>query len=383
MGSLGHQWTIVGLGGLSCGMGGLWWIVAPMSSRHDAVVNAAPQIRVLPRATQSRPSFPASSSDQPIAPPTSHLSPIDRKIFNQLRRRAIAEDWTNLPIGTLTQRVGESFLGSEYQASLLDRVSLNTLENASQNISKKTSQTLLQNSPNNTSIQETLTASLQQFDCVLFVETALALAQTFHQPNLTDAQAETLFFNVLQQYRYRNGTLIDYCSRLHYFSDWILDHDRRGLVQEMGRSLRGLPLDRSLTFMSQNWKKYPVLVAHPEFRTCITETEAAIDTNKVFYLPTQQISQHYSKLQPGDVVGIVTRMKGLDVTHSGLVYQRLNTKGADAEGADAKGAARSSKTGLLHASVRSGIKISSDLATYVAGVDGAIGIVVARPLPLK
>ena len=369
MGSLGHRWTIVGLGGLACGMGGLWWIMAPTSSIHDAAVNAAPQIRVLPLAKPLRSPFPASSSAQPIDPLAPRLSSSDRKIFNQLRRRAIAEDWINMPIGTLTQRVGESFLGSEYQANLLDQVSLNTLKNISQNTSQNTSQ----NSSKNMSRQETLTASLQQFDCVLFVETALALAQTFHQPNLTDAQAETLFFSGLQQYRYRNGTLIDYCSRLHYFSDWILDHDRRGLVQEMGRSLGGVPLDRSLTFMSQNWERYPVLVAHPEFRTCIAETEATIDTHNVFYLPTQQISQRYSDFQPGDVVGIVTRMKGLDVTHSGLVYQRL----------DAKGAARSSKTGLLHASVRSGIKISSDLATYVAGVDGAIGIVVARPLPLK
>ena len=365
MGSLGHRWTIVGLGGLSCGMGALFWIMAPTSSMHDTAVNAAPQIRVIPRATPLRSSLPSVSSSQPLALPAARLSPSDRKIFNQLRRRASAENWINLPIGTLTQHVGESFLGSEYQANLLDRASQNILQNASQN--------RLQSTSKNTSSQETLTASLQQFDCVLFVETALALAQTFQQPDLTDAQAETLFFNALQQYRYRNGTLVNYCSRLHYFSDWMLDHNRRGLVQEMGRSLGGMPLDRSLSFMSQNWGKYPVLVAHPAFRTCITETEAAIDTKNVFYLPTQQISQHYSELQPGDVVGIVTRMKDLDVTHSGLVYQRF----------DANGAARSSKTGLLHASVRSGIKISSDLATYVAGVEGAMGIVVARPLPLK
>ena len=357
MGSWGHQWTIVGLGGLSCGMGALFWITAPTSSMHDTAVSAAPQIRVTPRATPSDLSFPSVSSSQTIALPVSRLSPSDRKIFNQLRSRVRTEDWASLPIGTLTQHIGESFLGSEYQANLLDRAS----QNASRNV--------LQNGLG----QETLTASLQQFDCVLFVETALALAQTFQQSNLSDIQAETSFFNALQQYRYRNGTLIDYCSRLHYFSDWILDHNRRGLVQDMGRSLGGVPLDRSLSFMSQNWGKYPVLVAHPEFRTCIAETEAAIDTKNVFYLPTQQISQHYSKLQPGDIVGIVTRMKNLDVTHSGLVYQHL----------DANGAARSSKTGLLHASVRSGVKISSDLATYVAGVEGAIGIVVARPLPLK
>lgn len=348
MGSLGRRWTIVGLGGLSCGMGALFWITALTYSVRDAAVSAAPQIRVRPSTTLT-PLLPSMLSGQAIDLPAAHLSPSDRKIFTQLRSRARTEDWTNLPIGMLTQRVGESFLGSPYQANLLDRASQNT------------------------SGQETLTASLQQFDCVLFIETALALEQMFQQPNLTYTQAETLFFKALQQYRYRNGTLGDYCSRLHYFSDWILDHNRRGLVQEMGRSLGGIPLNRSLSFMSQNWRKYPVLVASPTFRTCITEAEAAIDTKNVFYIPTQQISQHYSKLQPGDVVGIVTRMKELDVTHSGLVYQRL----------DANGTARSSKTGLMHASVRSGIKISPDLATYVGNVDGAIGIVVARPLPLK
>ena len=360
MGASGHRWTIVGLGGLSCGMGALFWITVPTSSIHDTAVSAAPQIRGIPRARPSRSSWlsvPSVPSSQPIALPAARLSSSDRKIFNQLRSRARTEDWTSLPIGTLTQRVGESFLGSEYQANLLDRASQTTSAQES----------------GQESGQETLNTSLQQFDCVLLVETALALAQTFQQPNLSDMQAETSFFNALQQYRYRNGTLTHYCSRLHYFSDWILDHNRRGLVQDMGRSLGGVPLDRSLSFMSQNWEKYPVLVAHPEFRTCIAETEAAIDTKNVFYLPTQQISQHYSMLQPGDVVGIVTRMKNLDVTHSGLVYQHL----------DANGAARSSKTGLLHASVRSGVKISSDLATYVAGVEGAIGIVVARPLPLK
>lgn len=359
MGSLGHQWTIVGLGGLSCGVGALFWVTASTCSVRDAAVSAAPQIPMLPSTTPTP--LPSRPLGQAIDRPAARLSSSDRKIFNQLRNRAKTENWTNLPIGTLTQRVGESFIGSEYQANLLDRALQNTSQNA------------LQNALQNGSGQEILTASLQQFDCVLFVETVLALAQMFKEPNLTDTQAETLFFKVLQQYRYRNGILGNYCSRLHYFSDWILDHNRRGLVQEMGRSLGGIPIDRQLSFMSQNWKKYPTLVASPTFRTCIAETEAAIDTKNIFYIPTQQISQHYAKLQPGDVVGIVTRMKELDVTHSGLVYQRI----------DANGTAGASRTGLLHTSVRSGVKISPDLATYVGNVDGAIGIVVARPLPLK
>lgn len=113
MGALGHRWAIVGLGGLSCGVGAFSWMMAPTSSIHDTAVSAAPQIRVMPRATPLRSPWLSVASSQPIALAAARLNPSDRKIFNQLRRRANAENWTSLPIGTLTQRIGESFLGSE------------------------------------------------------------------------------------------------------------------------------------------------------------------------------------------------------------------------------------------------------------------------------
>ncbi len=368
MGYLRNGWTIAALGGVFLGAGAGFWVTAPIDFRTTSV-NAAPEHPVTaPSPTLAQPTAQPQPQHLPQSLPQSlpkpmrsaEFSPADRKIFKALLRRAQRENWDQMSLGDLTQQVGESFLGSDYRANLLDRA------------------------PSLESGQETLLASLQQFDCVLFVETALALAQTIRQPNLltlSDTQAEQLFFDELQQYRYRNGRLDDYCSRLHYFSDWILDNQRRGLVQEMGRSLAGKPLTGSLSFMSQNWLKYPVLVAHPNLKKCISTTEVAINPQDVFYIPTQQISAHYSQLQSGDIIGVVTSIEGLDVTHSGLIYQPLNRQPVHQRVNQSLN--QSTKTGLMHASVRSGIKISPDLEKYVARVDGAIGIVVARPLPLK
>ncbi len=352
-GTVRNRWTIAGLGGLFLGSGAVFGMSIPIDISSPSV-NAAPEQPIaFQRASQVIPQALPQVLPQP------QLSQADRRIFKSLLTRAKQENWEQLELGTLTQVVGQSFLGREYKANLLDRA------------------------PSLANGHETLLASLQQFDCVLFVETVLALAQTIRQPDLSEAQAEQLFFSALQQHRYRHGQLDDYCSRLHYFSDWILDNQRRGLVQEMGRSLDGKPLVRSLSFMSQNWNKYPVLVAHPKFKKCIANVEAEVSSKDVFYIPTQQISQYYSKVQPGDVIGVVTNIEELDVTHSGFVYQppsqqinqRLNQR------LNSPSTPQIPKTGLMHASLRSGIKISPDLARYVAGVDGAIGIVIARPQP--
>ena len=39
--------------------------------------------------------------------------------------------------------------------------------------------------------------------------------------------------------RYRGGKRRGYASRLHYFSEWISDGARRGLVRDLGAELGG------------------------------------------------------------------------------------------------------------------------------------------------
>uniref|UniRef100_A0ACD5GRA6 N-acetylmuramoyl-L-alanine amidase-like domain-containing protein n=1 Tax=Desertifilum tharense IPPAS B-1220 TaxID=1781255 RepID=A0ACD5GRA6_9CYAN len=78
------------------------------------------------------------------------------------------------PMSDIVQAIAEQLLGSAYQAGLLDE-----------------------------SAEETLVASLTQFDCVLFVEAVLAIARGIALQDYTYSS----FTQNLQAQRYWNGTI--------------------------------------------------------------------------------------------------------------------------------------------------------------------------------
>ncbi|HEY9649984.1 MAG TPA: N-acetylmuramoyl-L-alanine amidase-like domain-containing protein, partial [Coleofasciculaceae cyanobacterium] len=205
--------------------------------------------------------------------------------------------------------------------------------------------------------QETLVATLNQFDCVLFIETVLAITRGI----ATQDYSYSTFVNHIQDQRYRNGQMDGYCSRLHYFSEWISDNQKRGTVKNMGQELGGAPLKKTLNFMSTHRHNYPRLSDNAAYQ-CIVEQEAQLNTVKIDYIPTHQIRRLYTQLQPGDIIAVATQIPGLDVTHTGFVYRTP-------EG----------NIGFLHASPIGQVTISRDLQHYVSNVDNAIGILVARP----
>ncbi len=231
------------------------------------------------------------------------------------------------------QAISSAFLGAKYQAGLLDR-----------------------------SLTEQLFVSLQEFDCVLFVETVLAIAQSVKQaqnsnsPNLVDH-----FQSQIISLRYRNGKMEGYCSRLHYFTDWIHDNQSRGNVTDITKELGGIPDGNILNFMTENRQSYRQLTNDYVLYECIKNREQELSKLPRFYIPTDQINNIYPKLQSGDIVAIATTVKGLDVTHTGLVFIQSNW------------------VGLIHASPDGAVKISPDLARYVKAVPDSKGIIVARP----
>ena len=70
---------------------------------------------------------------------------------------------------------------------------------------------------------EVFTVTLQGFDCVTLVETALALAWA------DDSEA---FLTLLRQVRYRHGE-IAWQQRLHYATDWLHHHVQHGRLSEV------------------------------------------------------------------------------------------------------------------------------------------------------
>ncbi len=238
-------------------------------------------------------------------------------------------------LGPLLQRLGLEFLGAPYAAGLLDR-----------------------------SADERLVINLRQFDCLTFVETIVALGRSIltvpTKPQPDEAQYQS-FATSLESLRYRDGKRQDYCRRLHYFADWVGDNQRRGLVRDMTPDLGGQPLIMSFNFMTQHRSLYPSL-RDPAAYACLQRVEATLNNQKHTYLPTAAIRSQYNKLQSGDIVAVATRVRGLDVTHVGLVYRDRG------------------QVGLIHAAPGSGVKLSPDLERYVSRVEDSIGIMVARPI---
>lgn len=250
-------------------------------------------------------------------------------MFDSLMTTARSEAWHQRPLGEVVQAVGLFFEDTPYVAGLLDRLP-----------------------------EETLVASFDGFDCVLLVETAVAAARTIRRQNYSFEG----FLGQLESLRYRSGVMDGYCSRLHYFSEWILDNERRGTVRNITADLGGERLEKRLNFMTSHRDSYPRIVANDSLFVGIRDMEASLSGIEIFYIPQDRIRDVYDRLQAGDIIATATRIPGLDVSHSGLVHRQ------------------GSRVGFLHASTSGGVMVSPDLQGYVENIDIQIGIVVARPL---
>ena len=238
---------------------------------------------------------------------------------------------TTIPIDQFLQTVSAKFLGATYREGLLDQ-----------------------------GATEKLFVSLTEFDCVLFVETVLAFSRNLRSP----ISSYENFVEKIQEVRYTDGKLDGYCSRLHYFSEWIRNNQARNIVRDLTSELGGVPLNKTLNFMSSNWQKYPKLKNSEANYQCILAMEQKMGiemrSQPLRYIPSHKIRSIYALLKAGDIIAVTTDLKGLDATHTGFVYPTANG------------------LGLIHASPSGKVKVSPDLQRYVEGVDHAIGIMVAR-----
>jgi hypothetical protein len=243
------------------------------------------------------------------------------------------------PIGRGAARVGELAAGAPYEAGTLDAY-LRTGGN-----------------PMN---REPLTLSLTRFDCVTLVESCLAVARVAaHEGTPTWRR----FGSEVERMRYRDGERRGYASRLHYFSEWITDGERRGLVRDVGAELGAVEDARPLRFMTDHRGSYPALADTQVFQEIAT-MERRLDGHPRRVVPLERIAEVSGRIETGDVLAFATAIPGLDVTHAAFAH-----RGAD-------GVLR-----VLHAPLSGGaVEVTqATLPEYVAAIRQATGILVARP----
>jgi hypothetical protein len=207
---------------------------------------------------------------------------------------------------------------------------------------------------------EQLVVNLLQFDCTTLVENCLALARTLKNPVCS---FET-FRKELQAIRYRNRQITDYTSRLHYFSDWIFNNVEKNIVRDISCEMGNVHFNNYVDYMTQHSETYKMLKNNAGFINKITALEKQISSRKNCFIPKNDIYKFESLIQNGDILGITTNIKGMDISHVVIaVYENEQLR-------------------ILHASSKQmKVVISNEtLMLYLANRTDATGIVIARPL---
>jgi hypothetical protein len=209
--------------------------------------------------------------------------------------------------------------------------------------------------------KEPITLSLTRFDCVTLVESCLAVARAAAANGKPTWQR---FSREVERMRYRGGVRRGYTSRLHYFSEWISDGAKRGLVRDLSEELGGVLDPRPLRFMTEHRDSYPALANDAVYRE-IGAMERRLDSHKRFMIPASRIPAVLPSIQSGDVLAFATSIPGIDVSHAAYAYR------------DSQGTMR-----VLHAPLSGGaVEVTrATLPEYVANIRRATGILVARPL---
>lgn len=206
---------------------------------------------------------------------------------------------------------------------------------------------------------EQLVVNLQEMDCTTFAENCLAIARTIKNDN---PGFET-FTGELRHIRYRDGKINGYPSRLHYFSDWIYDNEKKKTVKDVSKEIAQTPCPVLVNFMSTHPGSYSQL-KDSTLIPFISSTEKEISTREMYFIPKNRIAECENHLMNGDIAGITTDISGLDISHVVLLV-KVN-----------------GRMHILHASSAEEKVVLSEntLEEYLKNGKHSTGIMVARPL---
>jgi len=210
------------------------------------------------------------------------------KVLLQEKLDKFSKD-SNLSVGELILKIGNDFKGTPYVGNTLDRT-----------------------------LEEDLVVNLRELDCTTFVENCLAIARTIKSGKTTFES----FTNELEKIRYRNGQLNGYVSRLHYFSEWITNNAEKGIVEDMSSKIGGVKRPVVLNFMSTHPDSYPQIKANQAMIKEIRQIELKVSAGSFFYIQKEKIALHEKDIHDGDIVALVTKIPGMDVSHVGILFKK-------------------------------------------------------------
>jgi len=214
----------------------------------------------------------------------------DRRIFQELTSFLDKNKTSAKYSGQLILDIGKFFLGTPYVAGTLE-----------------------------TKGSERLVVNLREYDCVTFVENLVALVWLVKSRK----KSFEAFRMLLQRIRYRQGRLKGYSSRLHYFSDWIYDNQKKGFLRDFTTKIGGRPLKKAITFITAHPDFYPPLKSAANLRE-MKSVEKTISRRSRFFISKKAMRRVQDRIRDGDLIAITTDTEGLDVQHLGIAARVKN-----------------------------------------------------------
>lgn len=163
---------------------------------------------------------------------------------------------------------------------------------------------------------ETLIVRTDSLDCTTYVEAVLALYLSSFKDNPGyDDFSESLIY-----IRYRGGVIDGYASRLHYFSDWASDNEKKGILREVTQEGEHDVRLCSLNYMTTHSDLYRQLKDNDSLISEISKVEKSWIDYKMPYIPKNVLNSSKADLplEDGDILALTTNISGLDVLHLGF-----------------------------------------------------------------
>ena len=206
---------------------------------------------------------------------------------------------------------------------------------------------------------ESLVINLHGMDCTTYVENVLAFSTLL----VEDKMNFDSFASALENIRYKDGELDGYASRLHYFSEWIVNNEKKRLLKDVTAEIGGVEIKKDINFMSTHRDLYPFLQDEENFKKIIA-SENYLNQQSICILPRDQIEANENQIMNGDIIALTTSITGLDITHTGIAIKE-----------------KDGRIHLLHASSSGKVEVSElPLVEYLKKIKKNTGIIVARPL---
>lgn len=163
---------------------------------------------------------------------------------------------------------------------------------------------------------ETLIVRTDSLDCTTYVETVLAL----YLSSFKDNPGYDDFSESLRYIRYRGGVIDGYASRLHYFSDWASDNEKKGILREVTQEGEHDVRLCSLNYMTTHSNLYRQLKDNDSLISEISKVEKSWIDYKMPYIPKNVLNSSKADLplEDGDILALTTNISGLDVLHLGF-----------------------------------------------------------------